>query len=122
MKTIGIDQSSLTRYSFEHRCMNNTKEIYQHAGKCDDQQNLKDILEPALLYNTEEVTDNSTNVHMKSSPAKKPSARKPLCLFTNILDVKPKTAKRRIVAAKYKRKSMKGGNSLWANKTKQKGH
>ena len=40
MKTIGIDQSSFFRYSFEHRCMNNIKKIYQHAGKCDDQQNL----------------------------------------------------------------------------------
>ena len=35
---------------------------------------------------------------MTSTPAKKPSARKSLCLFTNILDVKPKTAKRRFVA------------------------
>ena len=40
MKNIGIDQSSFTRSSFEHRCMNNIKKIYQHAGKCDDQQNL----------------------------------------------------------------------------------
>ena len=37
MKTIGIDQSSFTRSSFEHRCMNKIKKIYQHAGKCDDQ-------------------------------------------------------------------------------------
>ena len=36
MKTIGIDQSSFTRSTFEHRCMNNIKNIYQHAGKCDD--------------------------------------------------------------------------------------
>ena len=41
MKTIGIDQSSFTRSSFEHRCMNNIINIYQHAGKCNDQQNLK---------------------------------------------------------------------------------
>ena len=36
MKTIGIDQSSFTKSSFEHTCMNNIKNIYQHAGKCDD--------------------------------------------------------------------------------------
>ena len=48
MNTIGIDQSSFTKSSFEHKCMNNIKKIYQHTGKSDDQQNLKDILEAAL--------------------------------------------------------------------------
>ena len=43
-------------------------------------------------------------------------------LFTNVLDVNPKTAKRRFVAAKMKRKSMKVCNSLWTKKTKRKGH
>ena len=76
MNTIGIDQSSLTRSSFEHICMSNIKNIYQHAGKCDDQQNLKDIQETAILSTQEGFTDNSPNVHMTSSPVKKPSARK----------------------------------------------
>ena len=49
MKTIGIDQTSFARSSFEHRCMNNIKKIYQHAGKCYDQQNLKDIIDAAIL-------------------------------------------------------------------------
>ena len=53
---------------------------------------------------------------MASKPVKKPSAMKSLCLFTNILDVQPKTAKRRFVAAKSRRKSMKVCNSLWAKK------
>ena len=122
MKTIGIDQSSFTRSSFSHKCMNYIKNIYQHAGKSDDQQNLKDILEAAILSTPEGVTDDSTNVHMASSPAKKPSASKSLCLFTNILDVKKKTAQRRVGAAKSKRKAMKVGNSLWTNKTKRKGN
>ena len=119
MKTIGIDQSSFARSSFEHRCMNNIKKIYQHAGKCDDPKNLKIILEAALLSTPERVTDNITNVHMKSTPVKKPSARKSLCLFTNILDVQPKTAKRRFVAAKSRRKSMKVYNSLWKKKNEK---
>ena len=84
MKTIGMDQSSFTRSSFEQRCMNNTKKIYQHAGKCNYQQNLKDILEYAILYTPEVFTDNIPNVNMTSSPVKKPSASKSLCLFTNI--------------------------------------
>ena len=36
----------------------------------------KDILEAALLYTPEGFTDNSTNMHMTSTPVKKPSARK----------------------------------------------
>ena len=100
MKTIGIDQYSFARSSFEHRCMNNIKKIYEHAGKCDDQQNLKEIIDAAILSTTEGVTDNSPNVHMAPKPVKKQSARKSLYLFTNILDVNPKTAKRRFVAAK----------------------
>ena len=64
MKNIGIDQSSFARSYFEHRCMNNIKKIYQHAGKCDDQQNLKDIIDSAILYTPEGVAENSPNVHM----------------------------------------------------------
>ena len=55
---------------------------------------------------------------MKSKPVKKPSASKSLCLFTNILDVQPKTAKHRFVDAKSKHKSMKVCNSLWKKKQK----
>ena len=55
MKTIGIDKSSFARSSFEHICMNNIKNIYQHAGKCDDQQNLKDIIDAAILSTPEGV-------------------------------------------------------------------
>ena len=100
MSTIGIDQTSFARSSFEHRCMNNIKKIYQHAGKCDYQQNLKDIIDAAILSTPDWVTDNSPNVHMASKPVLKTSARESLCLFTNILGLNPKTAKRRFVAAK----------------------
>ena len=92
--------------------MNNIKKKYQHAGKCDDQQNLKDIIDAAILYTPEGVTDNIPNVHLTSSPVKKPSASKSLCLFTTILDVQPKTSKRRFVAAKAILKVMKVVNSL----------
>ena len=102
--------------------MNNIKEIYQHAGKFDDQQNLKDIIEAAILSTPEGVTDNIPNVHLTSSEVRKPSTRKSLCLFTNILSVKPTTSKRRFVAAESRRKAMKVCNSLWTKKTKRKGH
>ena len=116
MKTIVIDQSSFNMSTFEHRFMNNIKNIYQHAGKFDYQQNLKDILEADLLSTPEGFTYNSPNVHRPSTPVKKPSARKSLGLFTNILDVKPTTEKRRFASEKSKRKATKVSNSLWTKK------
>ena len=59
---------------------------------------------------------------MTSTPVRKISARTSHCLFTNILTVKSKTEKRRVGDAKSKRRAIKVGNSLWTNKTKQKGH
>ena len=101
--------------------MNNIKNIYQHAGKIDDQQNLKDILEASLLSTPQGVIDNSTNVYMTSTSVNIPSARKSLCLFTNILDVKNKTEKRCIGAAKSKRRVMKVGTSQWNKKKTKRG-
>ena len=121
MNNIGIDQLLCNRYSLEQKCMNNIKNIYQHAGKSDYQQNLKDIIDAAMVSTTEVFTNNSPNVHMTSTQVKKPSARKSLCLFTNILDVNPKTEKFRIVAAEEKRRAMKVGNIQWTQK-KRKGH
>ena len=80
--------------------MKNIRYIYQHAGKCDNQQNIRDIIYTNMVLTTEGVTYNSPNFPMAPTPVKKPSARKSLCLFTNILDVQPKIAKRRIVSAK----------------------
>ena len=110
---------SFARSSFEHKWMNNIKNIYQHAGKCNDQQKLKDIIDDAILSPPDGVKDSSPNVHMTSTPVKKPSARKSLCLFTNILYVQPKTSKRSFVAAKSRRKAMKVCNSHWTKKTKR---
>ena len=49
MKTIDIDQSLLKRSFFEHNVLNNIRKIYQHACKCDDQQNLKDIIYASMV-------------------------------------------------------------------------
>ena len=80
------------------------------------------LIDAYILSTPEGVTDNSPNVHLTSSPVKKPSDRKSLWLFTNILGVKQKTAKRHIGAAKYKRRAIKFSNSLWTNKSRRKGH
>ena len=63
---------------------------YKQAGKCDNQQQFKDIIEDAMVITTEVFTDGSPIYHMTSTLVNKPHARKSLCLFTNILDVKKK--------------------------------
>ena len=49
MKNIGVDQSLCNRYSFEHKFLKNIKKIYQYAGKCDDQQNIKGVLDADMV-------------------------------------------------------------------------
>ena len=48
-KNIGIDQSLSNRPPVEQIFFNHIKNIYQHAGKCDDQQSLKDIIDAAMV-------------------------------------------------------------------------
>ena len=61
MKTIGIEQSLSNRPSVDF-FLNNIKKIYQHAGKCYDQQNLKDIIGAAMVSTPKEVTDVSPSL------------------------------------------------------------
>ena len=49
MNNFGLEQSLISSNYFEHKCLNNIKNIYQHAGKCDYQQKFKDILEAAMV-------------------------------------------------------------------------
>ena len=49
MKTIGIDQSVSNVDSFEQKHLNNIIYISQHAGKCDEKQIFKDILESGMV-------------------------------------------------------------------------
>ena len=120
MKTIGIDQSLCTMSSFEHKCVNNIQKIYQHAGKCENQQNLKDILDATMVSTPEGATDDTPNVSITSTPVKIRSARKSMCLFINILNVKKKAAKRPIGAAKSKRRALKVVTILLVRKIKRK--
>ena len=46
---------------------------YKQAGKCDDQQQFKYILEAAMVSTTEGLTENSPVFTMTSTPIKKPS-------------------------------------------------
>ena len=82
MKTIGIDQSLCKRSSFEHKCFDNIKKIYQHAGKCDNQQNLKDLLDADIVLTPEEVTYDSPNVPITSTPVKKNQVLGNRCVYS----------------------------------------
>ena len=62
------------------------------------------MIDADILSTPQGVTDDSPNMPMASTTVKKPSARKSLCLFTNIFDVKPKTAKHRFEATESKQK------------------
>ena len=75
-----------------------------------------------MIFTPKGFTDNSPISPMKLTPVKKPSARKSLCLFTNILNVKNKTATRRVRDAKSKRKAIRYVTTPWAFKSKLKGN
>ena len=49
MNTIGIDQSLINSTIFEHRCLQNINKIHKHYGKCEKQEQFKDILKAALV-------------------------------------------------------------------------
>ena len=75
-----------------------------------------------MVSTPEGFTDNSPRSPIVPTPVNKPSARKSLCLFTNILDVEKKTATRQVRDAKPKRKLIKYETTPWAleQKTKRK--
>ena len=62
-----------------------------------------------MVSTPEEVTDNSPNVTRTPTPFKKPTSRKSLFLFTNILNVKNKTSKRRVGSEKIQMQSHESG-------------
>ena len=86
--TIGIDQSLSNDVIYGHKCLENLKKLYKKSGKCDDQQQIKDILEAAMVYTPEGITKNSPISPMTSTQVKKPSVQESLCMFTNDLEVK----------------------------------
>ena len=80
------------------------------------------MIDTDMMSTIEENTYVSPSLHKTPTTVKNPSASKSRCLFTNIFDVKKKTSKLCVGAAKSKRRSMKVGNSMWTNKTKRKYH
>ena len=73
-----------------------------------------------MVSTPEGFTNESPISPITSTPVNKPSARKSLCLFTTILDVKKKTATHQVGDTKYKRKAIKYRTKPYAPKQKQK--
>ena len=53
-----------------------------------------------MVSTPEEITGISLSLNKTPTTVKKPSARKSMCLFTNIFDVRKKTEKRLVGSAK----------------------
>ena len=109
VQNIGIHPSLSNNAIYEHKCIENIKNLYKQNGKCDNKQQFKDILEADMVSTPEGFTNNSPISPMTSSPVKTPSAQKSLCMFTNIFDV-TKNAYCQCGAAKSKRKAIKYGD------------
>ena len=85
---------------YEHRCLENIKRLYISTGKYDYQHKYKAILEAEMVYTSERFTDNIPMLLGTSVIFKNPITRKQLCIFTEVLDVKNKTAVHRVSASK----------------------
>ena len=72
-----------------------------------------------MIYSPGVFTNNSPIYPITPTPVKKKSARKSLCLLTNILDVKKKNSIHRFGDNKSKRKAIKAGTAPWEMKTKR---
>ena len=85
MVTIGINQYLRNCEMYKHRC-----KLYTYAGKCDDQIHFKAFIEESMVSTSDIFTNSSPMLHGPSTIVRNPIARKPLCLFTEVLDVKNK--------------------------------
>ena len=50
VQTIGIDQYLINNDLYEHIFLENIKKLYKQAGKCENQQQFKDIIEADMVY------------------------------------------------------------------------
>ena len=75
-----------------------------------------------MVSNPDIFTNNILTLPGPSVTVKNPSARKLLHIFTELFDIKSKTAVRRVGADKSKRKEIRAGNMLWSSITKRMVH
>ena len=66
MVTIGVEQQVSIRDLDENQCLENIKKLQKYAGKGDDKQQYKDIIEATMVYTTKgttEISKMSINTH-----------------------------------------------------------
>ena len=80
--------------------MENINKLYKSAGKCDDQQKYKVILEAYMVSTPEGLVDNILMDVSTSGTLKNPSARKSRSRFLALLDIIQETNVRKMGAAK----------------------
>ena len=73
-QNIGIDPHLSNNTIYEHKCLQNIKNLYKQSVKCDYQLQFKDILEAAMVSTPEGFTKNSSISPRTSTPVKKRSA------------------------------------------------
>ena len=82
---IGIDQYLSNNVLYEKKSLEIIKNLYKQSGKWNEHKQFKYILDTDMISTTEVFTDEIPIYPMTSTPVKKKSAIKSLCLFTNIL-------------------------------------
>ena len=107
---------------YEHRFLENIKNIYKSSGKCENQQKYEAILEAAIVSNSEGCTDNILMIPRQYDPTKQPSTIKLLRQISEAWYVKHKTDVCRLGAPKAKHKEIRAGNTLCSNIVKLRGH
>ena len=50
MVIIAVDQNLSNSALYEHRCIEHIKKLYNYTGKCDYQQQNKEIIEYAMVH------------------------------------------------------------------------
>ena len=87
---IGIYQLLSNSKMYEHICLENINKLYTSAVKFYYQLQYKDIIEAEMVSNPGRFNSNRPMSSRPSVTVRKSSARKLICLFTEVLDEKKK--------------------------------
>ena len=107
---------------YNTRCLKIVNKLYISAGKCENQQQYKAIIEAEIFSTREIFTEISTMSPGPFLTIRNISERKSLHQFTEVLDDKKKNAFQRVGFTKSGCKAIIAGSILWSIITKKIGH